>query len=257
MCELLGMSFNLPVSPSISFRGFRHRGKANPHGWGLAFYPDKSAQVFKEPVAAMGSSLSKFLQDYQEVRSNVFVAHVRYASVGNNSHKNTHPFCRELNGKEYVFAHNGTLSHYENLKIARFKPIGETDSEHAFCHLLGCIEEQGINRWQNKDFAWLNGTLRQLNGYGTLNCIFSDGEFLFCYADKTGYNGGLRYVHRKPPYSKIRLEDEDWEINLAEEKDENQTGVVIATRRLTDESWKSFTSGQLYVIKDGVIDYPH
>ncbi|RKZ00432.1 MAG: hypothetical protein DRQ04_06230 [Candidatus Hydrothermota bacterium] len=23
MCELLGMSFNLPVRPSISFRGFR------------------------------------------------------------------------------------------------------------------------------------------------------------------------------------------------------------------------------------------
>ncbi|RSN77202.1 class II glutamine amidotransferase, partial [Candidatus Methanodesulfokora washburnensis] len=39
MCELLGMSFNLPVNPRISFRGFRLRGKYNRDGWGLAFYP--------------------------------------------------------------------------------------------------------------------------------------------------------------------------------------------------------------------------
>jgi len=50
MCELLAMSFNLPVRPNISFRGFRHRGESNPHGWGIAFYPDESAQIIKEPI---------------------------------------------------------------------------------------------------------------------------------------------------------------------------------------------------------------
>jgi len=44
MCELLGMSFNLPVRPSISFRGFRHRGEENPDGWGIAFYPDEAGR---------------------------------------------------------------------------------------------------------------------------------------------------------------------------------------------------------------------
>ncbi|MEN2985457.1 MAG: class II glutamine amidotransferase [Thermodesulfovibrionaceae bacterium] len=33
MCELLGMCFNEEVTSSISFRGFRQRGKENKDGW--------------------------------------------------------------------------------------------------------------------------------------------------------------------------------------------------------------------------------
>ena len=55
MCELLGLCFNLPVRPDISFRGFRHRGENNPDGWGIAFFPDESAVkstfVCKIPLA--------------------------------------------------------------------------------------------------------------------------------------------------------------------------------------------------------------
>jgi glutamine amidotransferase len=53
--------------------------------------------------------------------------------------------------------------------------------------------------------------------YGNFNCIFSDGEFLFFYFDKNGYNG-LSFVRRQAPFSSVRLEDEDFEINLSEEK---------------------------------------
>lgn len=254
MCELLGMSFNLPIRPSISFRGFRHRGEANPHGWGLAFYPDESAQVIKEPIKARKSPLSSFLKDYSDVISKIFVAHVRYTSVSAKTHKNTHPFYRELNGKEYVFAHNGTLHNYSNLELGRFKPIGETDSEYVFCHLLGCIEETDITRWEGEDFRWFAEKLREINNYGTFNCIFSDGASLFCYYDKNRYNG-LCFAHRKPPYDTIRLLDEDWEINLAEEKDPNQTGFVVATKPLTNESWESFRPGELIVFKNGRMIY--
>ena len=254
MCELLGMSFNLPVRPSISFRGFRYRGESNPHGWGIAFYQDESAQVVKEPVKVGKSSLSKFLQDYQEVKSKIFIAHVRYTSVGSKSHKNTHPFYRELNGKEYVFAHNGTLRNYEGLELRRFKPIGETDSEYVFCYLLSCIQKQGINRWKSEYFEWLATKLKEINEYGTFNCIFSDGTLLFCYYDKNGYNG-LCFVHRKPPYGQVMLLDEDWRINLAEEKRPEQTGYIIATRRLTNESWRNFKFGELIVFRNGKMIY--
>lgn len=259
MCELLGMSFNLPIRPSISFRGFRHRGKHNPDGWGIAFYPDEcasAAQVIKEPIEAKESKLSKFLKDYEKVKSKIFVAHVRRASMGKVGYKNTHPFCRELNGVEYVFAHNGTLSatFKKILKLGRFKPIGETDSEHAFCYLLKCIEERRIAQWKKNDFDWLIEKLREINEYGTFNCIFSDGKHLFCYYDQNGHNG-LCFVQRKPPYRKIRLLDEDWEINLAEEKRQEQTGYIIATRRLTDESWENFKFGELIVFRDGEMIY--
>lgn len=255
MCELLGMSFNVPVRPSISFRGFRQKGKKNPHGWGLAFYPDKSAQVIKEPLRADESPLSRFLQKYAGIRSKIFIAHVRFASKGQPSYANTHPFQRELNGTEYVFAHNGTID-ISRMELGRFKPVGETDSEHVFCHLLDCIEKKRNNPVETgRFFDWLAEKLKEINKHGTFNCIFSDGEHLFCYCDKNRHNAGLSYVERKSPYGRIRLLDEDWEICLTEEKDPNQRGFIIATKKLTDEPWETFKPCELIVFKNGCMIY--
>ena len=46
MCELLGLSFNQPISPSLSFRGFKFRSEKdkNPDGWGIAYYPHDFSQ---------------------------------------------------------------------------------------------------------------------------------------------------------------------------------------------------------------------
>jgi len=254
MCELLGMSFNLSVRPSISFRGFRHRGEDNPDGWGIAFYPDEAAQIIKEPIKATESRLSKFLQGYRNLKSKVFIGHVRYSTTGPKTYKNTHPFSRELNGKEYVFAHNGTVNDHGSLKPGRFKPIGETDSEYIFCHLLSCIEEKNITCWMKEDFNWLAQKLEEINQYGKFNCIFSDGEYLFCYRDKNSHRG-LCFVHREPPYGEIELIDEDWKINLVQEKRPGQTGYIIATEKLTNEIWQEFNPGELIVFKNGKMIY--
>lgn len=252
MCELLGMSFNQPVSPNLSFRGFRHRGESNPHGWGIAYYPDESVQVIKEPIKADKSSLSEFIKNYPKIKSKILIAHVRYTSGTSVTYKNTHPFHRELNGREFVFAHNGTLHNYRGLETGRFKPVGETDSEYAFCHILNSIENEQINSWTNRSFEWLHDKIKEINNYGNFNCLFSDGEYLFCYYDKNGYNG-LCFVHRKAPYSQVQLLDEDFEVNLAEEKNPSQTGFIIATMRLTDERWENFHSGELIVFRNGDI----
>lgn len=254
MCELFGMSFNLKIRANISFRGFRQRGIRNPDGWGLAFYPDESAQVFKEAKRATDSPLSKFIQEYKGVKSKIFVGHVRITSRGKIAHKNTHPFLREMNGKEYVFAHNGTLQNYEQLELGRFRPVGDTDSEYIFCHLLHSIERRGVDKWTRSDFEWLANKMSEINEYGRFNAIFSDGEYLFCYHDINGYNG-LHFIHRVPPYGPIKLIDEHWNINLAEEKDEAQRGYIIATRELTDEKWVRFSPSELIVFKDGRIVY--
>jgi glutamine amidotransferase len=49
--------------------------------------------------------------------------------------------------------------------------------------------------------------------------------------------------------------DEDLKVDLSEVKDPAQTGVLVATRRLTDESWQAFRPGELIVFKDGQIVY--
>ena len=257
MCELLGMCFNMPVQPKISFRAFRRRGRENPDGWGIAFYPDSgnAACVFKEPLEAMSSRLSEFIAGYERVRSKIFIAHVRLGSMGSACYENTHPFVREVNGKDYTFAHNGTLYGYRALKLGRFKPIGDTDSEYVFCYILYRIEERIVERWTTDDFKWLHEIFREINRYGTFNCLLSDGTYLFCYYDRNGYNG-LCLLHRKAPFGAVRLLDEDWEVNLAEEKDPRQEGYIVATRPLTNEEWQPLEFGEMVVFKDGKMVFP-
>ena len=254
MCELLGMSFNRAVNPKISFKGFQQRGKNNPDGWGIAYYPDKSVQIFKENIQINTSKFVAFLKNYPFMNSKIFIAHVRRKSTGKNSHMNTHPFCRELNGKEYLFAHNGTIRNLNKLNLGRFKPIGETDSEHIFCYLLESIKKKNIINWNENEFKWLGKKLNQINKFGKLNCLMSNGEYLFCYHDIEGYNG-LYFTQRKPPYGEIMLEDIDWKVNLREEKDPNKTGFIIATNKLTNEGWEQFNKGELIVFKDGKMIY--
>lgn len=272
MCELLGMSFNKPVRPKISFKGFKKRGDRNPHGWGLAYYPDRSVQVFKEPIKAATSHLAEFIIEYPTLKSNIFIGHVRLSSVGSISHKNTHPFQRELDGKEYVFAHNGTLrflgdevrslSQSEILSrtlpsLGRLKPIGETDSEYAFCHILHEIVRRKIQTWNSENFSILKWILQDVNKLGRFNCIFSDGEYLFCYHSRIDNPTGreLHLLQRKSPFGSIKLLDDDWEVDLQEEKDPNQTGYIIATEPLTNEHWIPFKTGELKVFKNGEMIY--
>ncbi|MBV6480067.1 MAG: putative glutamine amidotransferase YafJ [Ignavibacteria bacterium] len=252
MCEILGISFNEPVRPNISLKGFRQKSKRNPDGWGFAYFPDKSVQVFKEPLEADKSFLSEFIRNYQEIYSEIFVMHVRKSSVGNISHKNTHPFVRELNGREYVFAHNGSMYDFNKLNIGRFKPVGETDSEFAFCYILNEIESRNISCWNDEHFMWLSSRLKEINDYGTFNCIFSDGEFLFCFNDVNEFKD-FCFVKREAPFETIRLLDDELEVELFLEKRPTQYGYIMATNPLTNEAWESFLPGELKIFKKGKI----
>ena len=50
--------------------------------------------------------------------------------------KNCHPFTRELWGSLWLFAHNGDLRNYKPCLTGDYLPVGNTDSELAFCELL-------------------------------------------------------------------------------------------------------------------------
>jgi len=204
VCDLLAMSFNKPVTATFSLKGFRVRGRYNSDGWGVAWYPDKSVQVVKEPAKATKSKLfSDSIEDIEMV-SEIFIGHVRRLSAGERAYRNTHPFWRELNGKAYVFAHNGSSKNKckERFSLGRFKPLGETDSEHLFCHILRCIEEQGIESWSEEDFRWLSEKFLEINKCYTFNCAMSDGDHLFVYHDSGGHNG-MALVYREAPFKKI------------------------------------------------------
>src|SRR4051794_23895276 len=110
MCELMGVCFERPVPAAFSVREFALRGEHNADGWGLAWYPDQSLAIIKEPIKWGESMHSRFLESYRYVESRIFIAHVRHRTTGGEpTHADTHPFRRELGGREYCCAHNGTL----------------------------------------------------------------------------------------------------------------------------------------------------
>jgi len=243
------IAFSKTITIGPAFKVLR---MANPDGWGVAFYPDKSAVVFKEPVNAVESGLAKFLETYPGLKSKILISHVRKASVGGRAQQNTHPFVRELNGREYVLAHNGTLKDFkQKLELGRFSPLGINDTEFLLCYLLGAIEKKAIENWDSQSFEWLQDELRKINDAGSLNCIFSDGSSLFAYHDKNGYNS-LYHLFREKPAGRVKFTDLGKEYELEGLHSKSASGFIIATKPMTDEKWEKFRHGELLVFKDGI-----
>ncbi|MCQ6253574.1 class II glutamine amidotransferase [Methanocaldococcus sp.] len=252
MCELLGICFNKKVNVELTLNSFKKDSEMHPNGWGIAFYPDEFVRVIKEPIKMNDALLPRCI-NWNNIKSKIFIAHIRKASTGSESYVNTHPFVRKLDDKEIVFAHNGTLLGYEDLELDGYYPIGDTDSEYVFCYMLSQIEKREIT-WDKEGFDELLDILLDINYYGAFNCLFSDGEYLFAYRDCKGKKD-LHFLKRKPPYGKIRLKDEDYVINLGDVKNVSEEGFIIATNPLTNENWESFENGELIVFKNGEMIY--
>ena len=62
MCQLLGLSFNRPVTADFSLRGLQTQVDGDPmyrnrNGWGIALFEENAALIIKEPLPATASSL--------------------------------------------------------------------------------------------------------------------------------------------------------------------------------------------------------
>ncbi len=254
-CELMGYSFNETVQSRHIFSVFRYRELR--HGWGTAYYPDKSVLLYKEPTKILSSKLATFLTTYEEYKAPLMMAHVRIATVGSVLYRNTHPFQRELAGKQYVFCHNGTLSNYQNgLKLGSIKPIGTTDSEHLFCYLLGQIEKESIEEWNSETCKWLESKFKRANDFGWMFCLFSNGEHLFAYRCDNYSDERLHYVKRKSPYGKIHFKGMNKTVDLSTIYPALSKGVIFASKPLSNESWTTVKKGKLIVVKGGEVVYP-
>lgn len=255
MCELMGMCFEKSVGAEVSIREFALRDHENADGWGLAWYHDGSLTLVKEPLSWRKSEYARFLVSYEMLRSHIFIGHVRHATVGGPpKHSDTHPFSRELSGRHYCFAHNGTVANAKTaLPLDRFHPIGDTDSEHIFCYVLDALAERQRHLESEDDWRWLHAQLQMLNEMGKLNCLLSDGRRLFCYHDMNGFKGLHIHGAALDDDTERHLDDEG--VSLELESDTPSRGVVIATRPLNDSPWHSFRKGELLVVEAGRLVY--
>jgi len=253
MCELLGMSANVPTDICFSFKGLRERGgNTGPHkdGWGIAFYQGKGVSTFKDAAASHQSKVAELITDYP-IKSNVVVAHVRQANRGRVALENTHPFTRELWGRYWTYAHNGQLSNYQQLLCGQFQPVGTTDSERAFCYILSAVADRYPKGPKSRPqlFAFVKKLCDGLRQQGVFNLLLSDGDYLFCYCSTK-----LHHITRRAPFGMARLSDVDVDIDFASETTERDVVTVVATMPLTcNENWQQMAAGEAMLFKAGAL----
>jgi predicted glutamine amidotransferase len=251
MCELLGMECNVPTDITFSFSGLSARGgRAGPHahGWGLALYDGNVAHVFREPAPACMSPLARFVREHP-IKTLLAIAHVRRKTRGKVSLANTHPFVRELWGRTFVFAHNGTITQPRALRLGGFRPMGQTDSEHAFCALLSALQHDfpapPTSRGELAEAIAAHAA--SIGKRGTFNMLLGDGAQLYARCSTK-----LHYLIRQAPFRKATLADEEVSVDFAALTTPRDRVAVVATSPLTrDETWTSGEPDTLWVFRRG------
>ena len=252
MCQLLGMNCNVPTDICFSFEGFRARGgKTDIHadGWGIGFYEGEGSRLFLDTKPSSESVVAELVRHYP-IHSLNTIAHIRKATHGEVSLRNTHPFQRELWGNYWVFAHNGELKDFDPPLSGRFMPVGHTDSELAFCYLLDRLSQRFPTGRPalRQIYAVVNDVSREIAEHGMFNFLLSDGMIFFAHCSTT-----LHYIIRKAPFKKAHLIDEDVSVDFDAVTTPDDIVTVIASVPLTDnEEWTKMSTGELILFKDGM-----
>jgi glutamine amidotransferase len=250
MCELLGMSASVPTDICFSFTGLiRRGGQTGPHkdGWGIAFYDGKGCRTFHDPEASAHSPIADFLRGHS-IKSEIVISHIRRANRGRVALENTHPFVREMWGQNWVFAHNGQLAGVKKFPLGAYRPIGTTDSEHAFCWLLGNLRD----RWERPPSntvleAAITEMTAELGRLGIFNMLLSNSRTLYCFRSTN-----LVWLTRRAPFRAATLVDEDLTVDFAKHTSPTDVVTIVATRPLTsDENWLTLPKSELVVFRDG------
>ncbi len=247
MCQLLGMNANTPTDVMFSFTGLACRADEHKDGFGIAFFEDRGLRLFVDHHGARSSPVAELVRHYP-IKSDNVIAHIRKATQGRVALENTHPFMRELWGRYWVFAHNGDLKGLTPRLHGAFRPVGETDSELAFCWLM---QELAKAHAAVPTVAELTRTLRELLPvlacHGSFNMLLSNGQALWAHATTR-----LWSLTRQHPFGAATLADDDLSVDFAALTTAQDRVAIVATEPLTSgEAWRPFDGGELRVFLDG------
>ena len=202
--DILALSFDSLSSPSIKVKLPEQAYGSHPLGWGIAWYPnDSQAAILKKDPVARGTDVQmESLADWNIFRSTIFFCKAKGAAKG-YTHNETQPFSRSFAGQEWLFMHNGDLDKERLAKLhldkSRFlEPLGKTDSELAFCYLLGKVMETEARKLSDVPNEMLLHWFEQLDALGSADMCISDGLTLACFYG-TGSTRKLYYSRIQPP----------------------------------------------------------
>jgi predicted glutamine amidotransferase len=206
------------------------------------------------------------------------IAHIRYATQGEVSLENVHPFNRVWKGVQMTFCHNGDCPQFSNSahcvapllgqtteNDVIYHPVGDTDSEAVFCAILNALTVEfpdGLPTLPvlHEFLSMLCAEIVQGHPETTIfNFLLGCGQytlFAFSWPGRRGNStvwNGLHYIIREPPFSTAKLLDTDYEIDFRRVTTPADRVAVITTKPLTEEpGWTEFKRGELLMFDKGL-----
>ncbi|RME42953.1 MAG: class II glutamine amidotransferase [Deltaproteobacteria bacterium] len=198
MCRLFGFKSAVELSVHHSLRAAENaiakQSLRHPDGWGIGYYYDGVPHLQRSSTAAFEDGTYERLA--RMLASDLVVAHVRKATVGEKNDLNTHPF----QFGRWLFIHNGNVVAFDRIRDSlleiideklRHRILGETDSEHCFYLFLSFLLE-GRERLPHQidvreGIAALRATVHQIDTLSArferekrseLNFLVTNGEIL-------------------------------------------------------------------------------
>jgi glutamine amidotransferase len=250
MCRLFGMS-GAPTRVRATFwllqaeDSLVAQSRREPDGTGLGYFDAEGTPVVhKRPIAAFEDRA--FAREGREVRSETFVAHIRYASTGGLTPENTHPFVQ----RGRLLAHNGVIGDLPKLeaRLGKYRELvsGDTDSERFFALVTKEIEQRGGDvtagliaaaRWvaQELPLFALNVVLTTSNELWALR--YPETHDLYVLERSPG-----RALEHTSTVGPMRVHSNDLGDTPA---------VVVASEPMDeDSSWRALASGELLHVDD-------
>ena len=264
MCELLAMSSRQATRLTFSLEALSSHSAApgvSRDGWGVAYYQDNDVALFREPSAASDSPLVRHLES-QGPSTTLAISHIRHATQGTVSLANTQPFVRECAGAMHAFAHNGNLAGIERsaMQLAdRYRPVGNTDSELAFCALLERLSQARGRSWHRPSLEerldLIAAFAAELRPLGPANFLYADGDTLFAHGHRriqpsTGCIAppGLHVLSRHCDLAQTSVDGQG--ISVA---GGFQQVTLVASLALSAEGWRPLAEGEVIAISAGEV----
>lgn len=219
------------------------QSKRNPDGTGLGvFTPGGEPVVRKQPIAAWEDT--EFACEAKELRGTTFVAHVRYASTGNLSVRNTHPFLQD--GR--IFAHNGVVGGLDVLdaRLAELRAedlvVGQTDSERVFALITASIRAAGddVEAGLLDAMKWLAANV-PIYAVNLLLCTATD-----MWALRYPEPNELYLLDRRTPEDSPEFDLKTSRIHARSEPLDAYPSIVFASEPMNqDPAWRLLEPGTL------------
>lgn len=224
------------------------QSRRNPDGYGLGTFDSTGrARVDKGAVAAWKDT--RFAEAARDAESSTFIAHVRYATTGDVSFANSHPF--EQHGR--LFAHNGVIEGIEDLDrelgAALSLVHGETDSERFFALITRetTARDGDVTAGITSAVRWVADRLP----LHSLNFVLATPTELYAFRypeDNTlfwldraaGGPSGVRHLDQASAGGTVRVRSGDLAAREA---------VIVASERMDeDPGWQALQPGELLYV---------